>query len=102
MMTNAAFLEAIEACTLPGSEFTHRNHLRLAWLYLTQDAPRAADQRIADAIQRYATSLGAAQKYHHEITLFWMRRVEAAMQTTPSRDFETFIAAHPDLLSSRQ
>ncbi len=101
-MTDQEFVEAIEACTLPGSEFTHRNHIRLAWLYLTRYAPEVADQRIAGTIQRYATSLGAAKKYNHALTLSWMRRVESAMGATPAQDFETFIAAHPDLLSSRR
>jgi hypothetical protein len=101
-MTDADFIEAIEACTLPGSEFTHRNHIRLAWLYLTQYPPEVADQRIADTIQRFATSLGAAKKFNHDVTLSWMRRVETAMYATPAREFDTFIAAHPDLLSSRR
>jgi hypothetical protein len=101
-MTDADFVEAIEACTLPGSEFTHRNHIRLAWLYLTDHKPDVADQRIAETIRRYATSLGAAKKYNHDVTLSWMRRVETAMGTTPAQDFDTFIAAHPDLLSSRE
>lgn len=101
-MTDPEFVEAIEACLLPGSEFTHRNHIRLAWLYLAQYAPDVADQRIAQTIQRYATSLGAAKKYNHELTLSWMRRVERAMGATPAQDFDTFIAAHSDLLSSRR
>jgi hypothetical protein len=101
-MTDADFIAAIEGCTLPGSEFTHRNHIRLAWLCLTEDQPAVADQRIADTILRYATSLGAAKKFNLDVTLSWMRRVEAAMAATPAQDFDTFIAAHPDLLSSRR
>lgn len=100
-MTDAAFVEAIEACTLPRAEFNHRNHVRLAWIYLQQDAPAIADRRIEETILRYATSLGAAGKYRQDITLGWMRRVEAALRDTPAGDFDTFITAHPDLLSSR-
>lgn len=98
VLTDHAFVEAIEACTLPGAEFTHRNHVRLAWLYLRDSGAEAAGRRIGDTILRYATSLGAAKKFDADLTLRWMRIVEEAMQRTPAEDFNTFITAHPELL----
>jgi hypothetical protein len=101
-MTDDTFVTAIETCTLPKEEFTHRNHVRLAWLYLRAYPPADADRRIANTIRAYATSVGATTKFNESLTLDWMRRVEAAMLETPAEEFETFLAARPDLLSSKR
>lgn len=101
-MTDDVFVAAIESCTLPEPAFTHRNHVRLAWVYLRHYAPADADRRIVETIRTYATSLGAAAKFSEPLTLTWMRRVEAAMQQTPADTFDEFIAAQPDLLSSKR
>lgn len=100
-MTDDAFVTAIESCTLPKEAFTHRNHVRLAWLYLRAYEAAEADRRIITTISTYAASLGAAKKFSEPLTLTWMRRVEAAMAETPAADFETFLASRPDLLSSK-
>lgn len=100
-MTDDAFVTAIESCTLPEREFTHRNHVRLAWLYLQRYEAAEADRRIITTIRTYATSVGAAKKFSEPLTLTWMRRVEAAMAQTPAADFDAFLAAQPDLLSSK-
>ncbi len=99
-MTDDEFVAAIEACTLPHKDFTHRNHVRLAWLYLRRYEAPEADRRICDTILRYATSLGAATKFREDVTLTWMRRVETAMGEASAPDFEAFIAARPELISS--
>ena len=98
-MDNSAFVAAFEDCTLPNTLFRHREHLRLAWLYL-RDLPYAeAAVRMEESIRRYAAHHGAAEKYHHTVTLFWMRLVAAARDETPGAStFEAFIAAHPHLL----
>lgn len=98
-MTDAEFLQHIEGCTLPKEAFTHRNHVRLAWLYLTDRAGGDPDSRIAATIQRYATSIGAATKFDLALTLKWMRRVESAIAEAPSGTFDGFLEQHPELLS---
>jgi hypothetical protein len=97
-MTDEDFVQQIEACTLPKEAFTHRNHLRLAWLYLSDRQNGAPEDRIAETIQRYAASLGATRKYSHSLTMTWMGLVDAAMKVTPASSFEVFIAAHAELL----
>jgi hypothetical protein len=101
-MTDDQFREQIEDCTLPKTAFTHRNHVRLAWLYLNDRAGGDPDARIAITIQRYATSVGAATKYDHALTMRWMRLVEEAIAATPAASFDAFIAAHPELLETRR
>ena len=99
-MTDAEFLQQIEACTLPREEFTHRNHVRLAWLCLTNRDHRDPAERVGNTIQRYAESLGATRKYDHELTMAWISVVETAIEATPSGSFDAFAAANPALLDS--
>ena len=52
-----------------------------------------------ELIRRYAGHLGASTKYHHTLTLFWMREVAAARRRVPTAlTFDAFVAARPDLL----
>jgi hypothetical protein len=49
-------------------------------------------------IRRFADHHGATEKYHHTLTLFWMRLVAAALVETPEGcAFEEFLADHPEL-----
>ena len=98
-LSDSEFIRAFEGCTLPGERFHHREHIRLAWLYLRAEAPDAAERRMEEGIRRYAAHLGASQKYHHTITLFWMRAVASALGEGPRHpSFDAFMAAHPELL----
>lgn len=92
------FLRAFEGLTFPADQFHHREHIRVAWLYLkSSDATRAAE-RMSAGIRRFANHHGATQKYHHTLTLFWMRLVAVALVETPDGlAFEEVLAAHPEL-----
>ena len=92
------FLRAFEDLSFPAEIFHHREHLRVAWLYLqSSDASRAAE-RMAGGIRRFANHHGATQKYHHTLTLAWMRLVAVALVETPEgKTFDQFMATHPHL-----
>lgn len=92
------FLRAFEDLSFPADLFHHREHIRVAWLYLKSfDASRAAE-RMSAGIRRFANHHGATQKYHHTLTLAWMRLVAASLvETTENNNFEKFFAAHPEL-----
>src|SRR6202521_2946462 len=92
------FLRAFEDLSFPADLFRHREHIRVAWLYLkSSDASRAAE-RMAAGILRFANHHGATQKYHHTLTLAWMRLVASALVETPEGyTFERFLTAHPQL-----
>jgi hypothetical protein len=92
------FLDAFEDLSFPADRFHHREHIRVAWLYLkSSDASRAAE-RMTSGIRQFANHHGATQKYHHTLTLAWMRLVAAALVETPEGfSFEQFIAEHPEL-----
>ena len=92
------FLRAFEDLSFPADQFHHREHIRVAWLYLKcSDATRAAE-RMCAGILRFANHHGATQKYHHTLTLVWMRLVAAALVETPEGyNFTQFLSDHPEL-----
>lgn len=96
---DTTFLEAVETCVWPGKAFGHREHLRLAWLYLRRHGPQEGYRHIQDTIRRYATALGAAGKYHETMTWGWSALVYRALTETPHLEsFGAFLEAHPELL----
>lgn len=76
MPTDAAFARAFERGEVAGADFHHASHLRLALAYLDESASvDEAAERMASALRRFAASAGHPEKYHHTLTLFWMRMV---------------------------
>lgn len=94
-MTDEEFQTRFETCTL--EDFRHRDHVRIAWIYLRQLPYDRAVQAMEQGIRRFATHHGALDKYHHTMTLVWMRLVAAA-RPDASDDFDAFLATHPQLL----
>ena len=96
---DAEFLRAFEDCTLPASAFHHRDHVRLAWLYLRSCPPLEALARFTEGLKRFATANGSPGLYHETITwayLFLIRERMAEDET-----FEELAARNPDLLAWR-
>ncbi|HVH70007.1 MAG TPA: hypothetical protein VNB49_02715 [Candidatus Dormibacteraeota bacterium] len=49
-------------------------------------------------ILRFANHHGATEKYHHTLTLAWMRLVAAALvETREGYNFTQFLSDHPEL-----
>ena|SRR5438445_6803077 len=77
-MNDSEFVRAVERCEFPKESFHHRDHIRLAWIYLRQCDRGEAERRMADTIRRFAAHHGVTDKYHETITLAWMRLVAHA------------------------
>ncbi|MEZ4668060.1 MAG: hypothetical protein R3E39_09100 [Anaerolineae bacterium] len=96
-MSDQEFLKHFEDGSL--SSFPHRQHIRMAWLYLRTHGLEGGTERIRSGIQHFAAVKGASTKYHETITVFWARVVYHAIQTLPpTDDYEVFISQHPQLL----
>lgn len=96
---DAAFLDAFERAAIPGAEFRHRQHIRVAWLYVRRDGPRKALRRLAQGLRRFAEAQGATSRYHETITRAWLLLVAAAVRRHRSIDcFDVFVEANPGLL----
>lgn len=99
---DAAFLAALENASLPGAEFSHRSHLRAAWLYLEKHPLPEAAMYCALTIQKYATTLGAPGKFHLTLTLAFMHIVADLRKQHRATDWEAFLAACPELVQHAQ
>lgn len=96
-MDDRDFTRAFEDCTLSPEHFHHRNHVRLAWIYLREDPLLAALPRFVSGLKRYAGSLGASAKYHETITWAFLFLIHERMQRTEAATFEEFADTNPDL-----
>src|SRR5262249_50382826 len=75
-MDDTEFVRAFESGRIANADFRHAMHLRLALAYLAQCGSTAeATERMAASLRRFATAAGKPEKYHHTLTVFWMRAV---------------------------
>ncbi len=97
---DAQFLDAFESGRLEKSQFTHREHVRLAWILLRAYGSTEARDRVVRGIRAFAARHGVPGLFHVTVTEAWMRVVEVAMadDTDDAGAFDNWVAAHPDLL----
>ncbi|MBC7805820.1 MAG: hypothetical protein H7145_06685 [Akkermansiaceae bacterium] len=97
---DATFLRAFESCSLPRSEWTHRAHLRMAYLYLC-DFPDAEELLpvIRRRIQTYNTANRNRSGYHETITAAYLYFVADRLRHRRSPDFAGFERENADLFA---
>jgi len=95
------FLDAFERCEIAPENFHHRDHIRLAYIYLRQHDADTTLTKMRSGLQRFLVHAGApATKYHETITRAWLLAVEHFMnETAPTSSFEEFAAAAPRLFA---
>jgi hypothetical protein len=99
-MTDEQFITQFEACIYPIESFRHRDHVRLAWLYLRADEPLAAIARFATSLKRFAASHGKGGLYHETITWAYLLLVRERMERAcTDQTWEEFAAANEDLFA---
>ena len=78
------FKQNFESAVTPLTEFTHRAHLRLAYIYLCDHSLDSAYQQTRLALLNFlrANSIDAA-KYHETMTRAWLQAVRHFMMTAP-------------------
>jgi hypothetical protein len=97
-MADDAFLSTFERGDFAGSEFPHRAHLRMAWLYVTRLGTEAAIGSASSGIRNLAARNGLTTLYHDTITRAWVYIVAAATAHSASESFNGFLEEHPRLL----
>lgn len=102
-LTDTALLDAFEACTLPASEFSHRRHLALGWLYLRRHGFPEGAVIFRERLKAYVASVGAAAKYHETVTWAYMVLLseEMNLRSAPDEGFDAMIQRRADLLDHR-
>jgi hypothetical protein len=98
-MTDADFVHSFEDCTLPNAAFHHRDHVRLAWLYLRRYPALEALTRFAEGLKRFAAANGRAGLYHETITWAFLFLIHERMARTEAETWEGFAALNADLLT---
>jgi hypothetical protein len=98
-MTDADFLRRFEDSTLPTSDFHHRDHVRLAWLYLRRYSALEALARFVEGLRRFAAANGKPGLYHETITWAYLLLIHERMARTEAETWEEFAQANPDLLT---
>lgn len=95
-----AFVVAFEACTIPGNQFSHRDHVRLAWLYLREASLPETMIRFRTNLQRFAHSHGLDGLYHETITCTFLVLINERMARQPDLDsWKAFATQNDDLLT---
>lgn len=71
-MTADQFVQQFKNCDLDPNKFRHRDHIRLAWLYLEKHSLLKACSEFKSDLQRFVSHFGFAEKYHETLTLAWL------------------------------
>ncbi|MGI8908104.1 MAG: hypothetical protein ACR2IE_16645 [Candidatus Sumerlaeaceae bacterium] len=105
-MSDHDFLAAFENTSLPLNQWHHREHLRVAYLYLCGNNWTAALQKMRYGVQQYNTAHAIAQSpaggYHETLTYAWLRLVQFVLEQFGAEiNSEAFLDKHSQLLEKR-
>lgn len=82
-LSDEEFLRQFEACTYPYVHWTHRAHLRVAYIYVTRFGLEGAIPKVTAGIRAYNQSQGIVdtptEGYHETMTLAWLHLVAAML-----------------------
>jgi hypothetical protein len=94
-------------CTLPGTEWTHRGHVKVAYLHLCKFPFEEALQTLGDRIRKYNASRnipeGPLEGYNETTTHAFLHIMKATMnaygEKLPTDNADSFCDTHPQLLN---
>ena len=101
-MNDNQFLAAFQACTL--DEFRHRDHIKVAYLYLRRHSLDEAIAKTRAGLQALAKAWAAPvndleKGYHETMTQAWVRLVHLALsEHGPTETADAFCDQHPQLM----
>ena len=99
-MTDQELLKQFERVTLPLDCFRHPEHVRVAFLYLTEYPVLEALQAFSRALQRFAAAHGKSKLYHETITWAYIFLIQERMaRAGRTQNWEEFARNNPDLLT---
>ena len=100
-MDDDAFLAAFERGELREHGFGHRDHLRMAWLYVRAYGGDQAVRRADRGLRRLASLHGHPERYSATRTAVWVGLVACHLRQAPDLGFAAFLARFPRLLDGR-
>lgn len=99
-LNDVDFLTDFESCKL--TNWSHKTHLRMAWLYLSRNERRVAVNKIFDGIKNFIQSSPIARQttFHFTMTYFWIQMIDLAIAQSPKDiNFETFLGLNTHLMN---
>jgi hypothetical protein len=97
-MTDELLWAAFHDRTLPEKDWTHRAHLRVAWMYVSRYALDEAHLLFRLSLVRLNTVHGvpesAQRGYHETLTRFWLHQVRALIDADAGSSSDAFIERH--------
>jgi hypothetical protein len=96
------FRAEFEACRLSPSDFDHRAHIRLAYVYLVGKDDETAQELVRSALTAFLRHHGLdLSKYHETMTKAWLLAVRHFMENSPAcESAQAFIEHTPTLLDA--
>jgi hypothetical protein len=97
-MSDEELIERFENCTLAGKDFHHREHVRVAWLYLRGNSVLETLGKFSAGLKRFASANGKPNLYHETITWAYVFLIhERMMRNGSEHGWATFVEANADL-----
>jgi hypothetical protein len=105
-MDDVTFLKLFETCTLPQTQFHHREHLKVAYIYLRRHGLAEALDKVRAGINAINTAHRVPDApdrgYHETITQAWVRLVDVTLREYgPAETADGFLDQHPQLLEKK-
>jgi hypothetical protein len=96
---DAEFLQRFVTSAIAEACWSHRDHVRMAYLFLRDLPFEQAVERMRSGIRALLRAQGIVEtperSYHETITVAWARLIQCALQAYGSEhDFASFIAQH--------
>lgn len=99
-MTDHELIEQFERGTLPSENFHHREHVRVAFIYLSKYPVLEALQVFSTTLRKFATVHGKPQLFHETITWAYIFLIRERMaRAGKKQDWEEFARNNTDLLT---
>jgi hypothetical protein len=103
-MTDEQLLDGFRRAAVAPADWTHRAHIRIAWLHLTRlpfdEALGAVRAGIKALNAANAVEDGPTSGYHETVTVAWLRIVASTIRHHPRGDTsDAFCDGNPHLLS---
>lgn len=101
-MTDPELFDAFTRAAVPRPLWTHRAHLRIAWIFLERLPPAAALAAVRDGIKALNKANGVAntpdEGYHETVTRAFIALIHDARRcSAPAAGSEAFCDRHPEL-----
>jgi N-acetylglutamate synthase-like GNAT family acetyltransferase len=106
-MNDDELLRAFEDCTLPYAQWTHRCHVKVAWIYLRRLPYDEALTRLRSGIEQYNAAKSVIESpttgYNETTTQAFFRLIAATMaaygKAIPAATADEFCEAHQQLMT---